>query len=514
MTSQAAAGDSARPRQQPAAVSARRWLVLQIVCVGELMCVLDTTIVNIALPSIQRDLHMSLSGLQWVVNADILLFGGFLLLGGRLADLLGRKRLFLAGLVIFTLASLTSGLAHSTGVLVVGRGGQGLGAALLTPAALSIVTTTFEDGRERARALSIWGSVTAGAAALGLVLGGVLTQALTWHWIFFINVPIGVVTFAAALPAVPGSPGKAGRRRFDIAGAVLVTSGLILGVYALVEGQSQGWASAQTIVPGAIAVVLLAAFLVNELRVPEPLMRLSLLRVRTLAVANSAQFLNMAGVMGMFYFTTLYVQDILGFDPFVTGLLFLPATLAVIVGANIARRLIQRIGPVALGTAGLVVSALGMLYFTRIPVHGSYLADVLPGMLPRSIGLGMTYVPLILLATAVPPQDAGLASGLLSTIGQVGGAIGLAVLSTLAAIRTAHVLAGHPGAGTALVHAAQVSGFRLAFTCAAGSIVCGAILYAALLRRRNLPPSAGGPPAPDAAGREPTAAAGRGRADG
>jgi EmrB/QacA subfamily drug resistance transporter len=498
---------AAQPAKAAGGALATRWLVVYIVCMGELMTVVDTTIVNVAMPTIQRDLHLSLASLQWVINADTLLFGGFLLLGGRLADILGRKRLFIAGLVLFTLASLVNGLADTGTMLIISRAAQGLGGALLTPAALSIVTTTFEDQNERAKALSIWGTVVATAASLGLVLGGVLTQLLSWRWIFFVNIPIGIVTLAAAVVLIPESVGRLSHRTFDVSGAIFVTFGLVLALYALVDGQSAGWVSVRTLSEGAVAIALLVAFFINQKRSDFPLVRLSMLRVRTVGVANATQFLCTAGVMSMFFFTSLYLQDVYGDGALTTGLLFLPATVAVMVGMGLAARLIDRLGLIKVGTIGLLVSAAGMSYFIRIPVHGSYLADVLPGMLPRSIGLGMSFVPLIMLATAVREDDSGLASGLLNAVGTLGGAVGLAVLSTAAADRTAHVLASTPAASHAQILGAEVSGYRLAFAGGTIIVVLSAILYAVFLRGRRLPSFATGRPAEAAAQEEGNAAA-------
>ncbi len=477
------------------------WLVVYIVCLGELVTVVDTTIVNVAMPTIQRALHLSLASLQWVINADTLLFGGFLLLGGRLADMLGRKRVFLSGLLLFTLASLVNGLASDGTMLIVSRAAQGLGSAMLTPAALSIVTTTFEDDGQRAKALSVWGTVVATAASLGLVLGGVLTQLLSWRWIFFVNLPIGVVTLAAGMLLIPETAGQPGHRKLDVPGAVSVTLGLVLGLYALVDAPAAGWTSARTLACGIAAIALLAAFVVNEMRSPHPLVRMPMLKIRTVGVANITQFLCNAGVMSMFFFTSLYLQDILHYGALDTGLLFLPATVAVMAGMALAASFIKKLGLVKVGTIGLLVSAAGMAYFMRIPEHGSFLADVLPGMLPRSIGLGMTFVPLIMFATAVPPRDSGVASGLLNAVGNVGGAVGLAVLSTLAADRTATVLGPAAAHSVAQLLSADVSGYRLAFAGGTIIVVVSALLYAILLRGRQMPaPAAAQQPADSASG--------------
>ena len=371
------------------AATTNRWLVLVIVCLAQFMVVLDATIVNVALPSIQRGLHFSATDLQWVINAYTLVFGGFLLLGGRMADLLGRKRLFVAGAALFAIASVVNGLAQSPGMLIAGRALQGLGGALISPAALSIITTTFPDSRERTRALGVWSAIAAGGGAFGLLLGGILTEALSWEWIFIVNVPVGIATLLAALRWVPESRGNLAHRSFDIAGAVSVTLGLVVLVYAIVQAQTWGWGSANTLGLAAVAVALLAAFLVIESRSKFPLMRLSIFRVRTLATADLVLLLVASGMFSMFFFASLYVQDVLGYSPLKAGLAFLPVTAGIVVGAGIAQQLIRRIGVRAVAVAGLVLATAGMLVLTGLPVNGSYVADLLSGLLPLSIGMGL-----------------------------------------------------------------------------------------------------------------------------
>jgi EmrB/QacA subfamily drug resistance transporter len=459
-----------------------RWLILVIACLAQFMVVLDATIVNVALPSIQRGLHFSSASLQWVVNGYTLIFGGFLLLGGRAADLIGRKRLFAAGVALFSVASLINGLAQSSGMLIAGRALQGLGGALVSPAALSIVTTTFTKNEERTRALGVWSAIAAGGGAVGLLLGGVLTDLVSWPWIFIVNVPVGAIALAAALRFVPESRQNGAHRAFDLAGAITVTAGLVVLVYAIVKAQSYGWGSSRTIGLIAAGVALLAAFTWIERRSVAPLVRLSIFRVRTLAVADAVMLLVASGMFGMFFFASLYVQEILGYSPLRAGLAFLPVTGGIVIGAGIAQQLIRRRGVRNVSVIGIVIAAAGMTWLTRLPIHGSYVGDLLVGLLPMSIGMGLTFVPITLLGTGgVHGDDAGLASGLFNTAQQVGGSLGLAILSTLAASRTTSALHGHLGA-----LAARLSGYHVAFAAAAVMLAAGAAIMAAVLRRRHL----------------------------
>jgi EmrB/QacA subfamily drug resistance transporter len=469
----------------PAETSTNRWLVLVIACLAQFMVVLDATIVNVALPSIQRGLHFSSANLQWVVNAYTLIFGGFLLLGGRAADLIGRKRLFIAGVVLFSAASLLNGLAQSSGVLIVGRGLQGLGGALVSPAALSIITTTFVGNEERTRALGVWSGIAAGGAAFGLLLGGVLTDLVSWPWIFIVNVPVGVIAVLLALRFVPESRAGTAHRTFDFMGAATVTGGLVVLVYAIVKAQSYGWGSTRTLGLIAAALVLLAVFVVVERRSIAPLVRLSIFRVRTLAVADGALLLVSSGMFGMFFFASLYVQEVLGYSPLKAGLAFLPVTVGIMIGAATAQQLIRRFGVRAVASVGIVVATVGMVILTRLPVNGSYAGDLLVGLIPMSIGMGLTFVPITLLGTAgVADDDAGLASGLFNTAQQVGGSLGLAILSTLAAHQTSGLL---HGSGTAAAQlAARVSGYHVAFTAAAIMLGVAAVLMLVVLRRRDV----------------------------
>jgi EmrB/QacA subfamily drug resistance transporter len=464
--------------------ASNRWLVLVIACLAQFMVVLDATVVNVALPSIQNGLHFSASNLQWVVNAYTLVFGGFLLLGGRASDLLGRKRLFIAGTALFSAASLLNGLAQSSTMLVAGRGLQGLGGALLSPAALSIVTTTFTVNSERTRALGVWSAIAAGGGAVGLLLGGVLTDLASWPWIFIVNVPVGVITLLLTLRFVPESRDELPHRSFDLAGAVTVTGGLVVLVYAIVKAQSFGWGSGRTLALIAASVALLAMFVVIERRAVAPLIRLSIFRIRTLAVADGVLLLVASGMFGMFFFASLYVQEILGYSPLRAGLAFLPVTAGIVLGAGLAQQLIRRIGVRAVSVVGILLATAGMAVLTQVPVHGSYAADLLPGLIPMSVGMGLTFVPITLMGTGgVEREDAGLASGLFNTAQQVGGSLGLAILSTLAASRTTNLLTSHTAAG---VLAARVSGYQVAFAAAAVMLGAGAVILMVALRKRDL----------------------------
>jgi EmrB/QacA subfamily drug resistance transporter len=464
-----------------------RWLVLVIACLAQFMVVLDATIVNVALPSIQRGLHFSASSLQWVVNSYTLIFGGFLLLGGRAADLIGRKRLFSAGVALFSLASLVNGLAGSPTMLIIGRGLQGLGGALVSPAALSIITTTFVSNEERTRALGVWSGIAAGGGAVGLLLGGVLTDLVSWPWIFIVNIPVGVIALALAMRFIPESRAEVGHRTFDLAGAVTVTGGLVLLVFAIVKAQAYGWGSARTIAMIGGGLALLLAFVLIERRSPAPLVRLSIFRVRTLAVADTALLLVASGMFSMFFFASLYVQEVLGYSALRAGLAFLPITAGIVIGAGAAQQLIRRFGVRNIAVAGIAIAAAGMAVLTQLPVHGSYVGDLLVGLLPMSIGMGLTFVPITLLGTAgVSDDDAGLASGLFNTAQQVGGSFGLAILATVAASHTSGLLRGAGGGSLAAQVAARVSGYHVAFAGAAILLGVAAILVAAALRRRHL----------------------------
>ncbi len=456
--------------------STNPWVILVLICLAQFMVVLDATIVNVAMPSIQKDLGLSEANLQWIINAYTLVFGGFLLLGGRAGDLLGRKRLFLIGLVIFTSASLVNGLASSSGMLIGFRAVQGLGAALISPAALSIISTTFAEGKERAKALGVWAAIAIGGSAFGLVLGGWLTQSFSWRWIFFVNVPVGIFAFLAAFRLVPESKDEHAHRGYDLGGAVTVTGGLMALVYAIVKAETNGWGSGTTIGFFIASAVLLAAFLVIETRSAEPLVRLSIFRTRSLSTANLTMFLVASGMFAMFFFNTLYVQRVLGYHPLKAGVAFLPFTAGIMISAGIASAIAPRIGVRPVAAVGMVLTALGMLLFARMPVHGSYLSDVLPGMALASLGMGAVFMPLTLVATTgLHNDDQGLASGLFNTSQQIGGALGLAVLSTIAAGRT------HGGSPAALVH-----GFHYAFAGAAVFVLVALGVMVAMLRKQHV----------------------------
>jgi EmrB/QacA subfamily drug resistance transporter len=462
-----------------------RWLILVIACLAQFMVVLDATIVNVALPSIQRGLHFSPASLPWVVNAYTLIFGGFLLLGGRASDLIGRKRLFMAGIVVFSAASLLNGVAQSPAMLIIGRGLQGLGGALLSPAALAIITTTFTETGERTRALGVWSAIAAGGGAVGLLLGGVLTDLASWQWNFIVNVPVGIVALLATLRFVPESRAEVAHRTFDLRGAVTVTAGLVVLVFGIVKAQAWGWGSPRIIGLLVAGLGLLALFVALERRSPAPLVRLSIFRIRTLAVADLVLLLVASGMFGMFYFASLYVQNTLGYSPLRAGLAFLPITAGIVVGAGIAQQLIRRIGVRNVALVGVSLATAGLVVLTRLPVHGSYVGDLLPGLLPLSIGMGLTFVPITLLGTGgVQGDDAGLASGLFNTAQQVGGSLGLAILATLAASQTSSLLHGTAGAATRV--AAQVSGYHVAFAAAAGMLGAGALMLGLALRRRHV----------------------------
>ena len=464
------------------------WLVLVIVGLAQFMVILDATIVNVALPSIQRSLHFSPSSLQWIVNGYTLTFGGFLMLGGRAADLVGRKRLFIIGIGLFSAASLLNGFAGSAGVLVAGRALQGLGGALVSPAALAVLTTTFAEGRERTAALGVWSAVAVGGGAVGLLLGGILTDLFSWPWVFFVNVPVGIFAMLLAVRFVPESRATGVRGGVDIAGAVSITAGLVVLVYAIVNAQSAGWLSLTTIGLAAIAAVLLGIFFVLQTRLRNPLIRLGIFRMRSITGSNLAMLFVAAGMFAMFFFASIYVQEVLGYSPLTAGLAFLPVTAGIVAGAGLSQQLIRRVGVRAVGIAGMSIAAVGLLVLSRVPVAGTYLGDLLPGLMTMAVGMGLTFVPITLIATTnVESSDAGLASGLLNTSQQLGGALGLAVLSTLAANSTSNALSklGH-APNVAQSATALVSGFHLAFLVGAFLMLGGAALLGATVRRRDV----------------------------
>jgi EmrB/QacA subfamily drug resistance transporter len=476
------------PIENTAGQETNRWLVLVLVCLAQFMVILDATIVNVALPSIQADLDFTQGDLQWVINSYTLVFGGFLLLGGRAGDLFGRKRLFLAGVVVFSVASLLNGLAQSGEMLIIARALQGLGAALVSPAALSIVTTTFAEGEERGKALGVWSAIAAGGGAFGLLLGGILTDLLTWEWIFFVNVPIGIATFVLSMRYVPESVAPERPETVDLPGAVSVTAGLMVLVYAIVKAQDFGWGDERTLGLGAIALALLATFVVIELRSPGPLIRMNIFRARPISGANVIMILVAGGMFAFFFLSSLYIQQVLGYSPLEAGLAFLPFTAGIIVGAAVTQVLAKRLAIHHVAIIGIVLASAGLALMAQADAAGTYLGNLLPAIIPMSIGMGMTFVPLTLIATTgVRASDAGLASGLFNTSQQVGGALGLAVLSTLAADKTSNVLADlgrAPGAQDRL--SALVDGFQVAYYGAIGLMVVGGIVLLAVIRKRDV----------------------------
>jgi EmrB/QacA subfamily drug resistance transporter len=456
----------------------RKWLALALLSAVQFMVVLDIAIVNVALPSIQVDLGFSESNLQWVISAYALVFGGFLLLGGRAADLLGRRRLFLAGIVVFSLSSLLAGLAWSQGSLIGARAFQGLGAAVITPAALSILSTTFVEGRERNIALGVWGAVGGIGAAAGVLMGGVLTSALSWSWIFFVNVPVGA-TALVLTPFLLKESRDASVKSFDALGAVLVTAGLSSVVYAITQAGQDGWLAAKTVSFFAAGLLLLVGFVAWELRHREPLMRLGILRVKTVSGANVAGFILGTATFSLFLMLTLYMQQVLGYSPMKTGVAYLAVAGTAIFTSAIAAQLVTRIGVKPALLIGMTALTAGLVYFTQVSVHGSYLGDLLPGFLLIAVGLGFSFVPISIAALAgIEAAEAGLASGLINTSQQIGGALGIAALSTIATSRTSHAIAHGSSQASALV-----TGFHGAFV--AGSIIAGLGIAAALVLIRR-----------------------------
>ena len=462
-----------------------RWLALIVLCLGDLMIVLDTTIVNVALPSIRADLGFSETSLAWVVNAYILTFGGFLLLGGRLGDLFGQRRLFLAGIGLFTAASLACGLASSQTFLIGARAVQGLGGAVVAVVALSLIMTLFTEPAERAKAMGVIGFVAAGGGSIGVLLGGILTDVLDWHWIFLVNLPVGVVVFALCLRLLPGGGGHAAGGRLDVAGAVTVTMSLMLAVFAIVNGNETGWTSPQTLGLLGVAGMLLALFLGIEARTRSPLVPLGLFRLRNVATANVVGVLWAAAMFAWFFLSALYLQLVLGYSPLQVGLAFLPANLIMAAfSLGLSAKLVMRFGFRAPLATGLVLSAVGLVLFARAPVDGSFAVDVLPSMLLLGFGAGMAFNPMLLAAmSGVEQSEAGLASGIVNTSFMMGGALGLAVLASLAASRSDSLLASGDGSLVALN-----GGYHAAFLVAAVFAVAAAVVSAVFLRTAALAP--------------------------
>jgi EmrB/QacA subfamily drug resistance transporter len=457
----------------------RKWLALALLASVQFMVVLDIAIVNVALPSIQIDLGFSQESLQWVISAYALFFGGFLLLGGRIADILGRRRLFVVGLLVFSAASLLSGLAWSDQALIVARSAQGLGAAMITPAALAILMTTFQEGRERNTALGVWGAVGAFGAVAGVLLGGILTDVLSWEWIFFINVPVGLAAVALT-PMLLAESRDTQVRSFDVPGAVLVTSGMVTLVYVITQANQYGWGSAATIGLFSLAAALLAAFAVWESRVKEPLMPFSIFRIRTVAAANISGLILGTVSFSMFLMLTLYMQQVLGYSPLKTGVAYLAVAGTAIIWSTVAAQLVTRVGVKPVIVAGMAFLTAGLVYFTQVSVGGSYVGDLLPGFLLIAVGLGFSFVPISIAALAgVQAEEAGLASGLFNTSQQIGGALGIAALSAIATSTTEDGVAS----GTALP-VALTDGFETAFVWG-GIIAAVGILVGLVLVRQS-----------------------------
>ncbi|HKO26143.1 MAG TPA: DHA2 family efflux MFS transporter permease subunit [Solirubrobacteraceae bacterium] len=456
-----------------------RWIALVVLCAGFLMIILDQTIVNVALPSIQTDLHFSQSSLAWVVNAYLIAFGGLLLLVGRLGDLIGRRRIFLAGLTVFTAASLVCGLASDQAILIGARFVQGVGGAMTSAVILGMIVTMFPRPSEQAKAIGVYSFVAAAGGAIGLLAGGVLTQAINWHWIFFVNLPIGVATGIFATRLLPNDVGIGLERGADAPGAVLLVASLMLAVYTIVEASTYGWASAHTLGFGGVAVALLAGFIVRQATAANPLIPLRIFRSRTVTVANLMQALMVAGIFGMFFLGALYLQRVLRYDAIEVGLAFLPVALGIAgMSLRFTAQLMMRFGAKRTLIAGLALVAAGLLVFRSAPVNASYVTDLLPVMLLLGVGAGLVFPALMTLAmSGATPEDSGLASGLVNTTQQVGGALGLAVLATLSTTRTGSLLTH--GASNA---AALTDGYHLAFTIAAVLVLSAIAIGLVLLR--------------------------------
>jgi EmrB/QacA subfamily drug resistance transporter len=470
--------------------STRRWIALVLLCATQFLVVLDVAIVNVALPSIQTALDFSQENLQWVVSAYTLTFGGLLLLGGRMADLLGRRRVFMVGLVIFSVASLACGFATSDTFLIAARAVQGIGAAVISPAALSILVTTFQEGAERNKALGIWGAIAGIGGAAGVLAGGILTDTLGWEWIFFVNVPVGLAVLALVPRFIDESHAEAETRNFDVAGAVSVTAGLALLVYALVNTDSAGWASAETIGLFAVSAALLVAFVVIELRATAPLMPLGIFKLRSLTGANIVGLLLGAAIFSMFFFLSLYMQQVLGYSALKSGFAYLLVAVVIIFAAAASQALVTRFGVKTILTIGMSLLTLGLLWFTQIDVQGGYLVDLVPGFVLAGIGLGFSFVPVSIAALqGVRPHEAGIASGLINTSQQVGGALGIAILSTIATTHTESLIEDAGGAQSA-VPGALTEGFQYAFAVGALMAVIGLIATLVFLDRDRRPQEA------------------------
>ena len=464
----------------------RKWIALVLICATQFMVVLDVAIVNVALPSIQSALGFSQENLQWVVSAYTLTFGGFLLLGGRMADLLGRRRVFMAGLVLFSAASLACGLAQTDTFLIAARAIQGVGAAVISPGALSILMTTFDEGAERNKALGIWGAIAGIGGAAGVLLGGVLTDTLGWEWIFLVNVPVGVLVILLTPRFVRESQAEGATRSFDVAGAVSATAGLALLVYALVNTDTAGWASGETIGLLVGSAALLVAFVVIEMRATAPLLPLSIFRLRNLTGANIVGLLLGAAIFSMFYFLSLYMQQVLGYSALRTGFAYLLVAVVIIIAAAVSQALVTRFGAKVILAIGMALLTLGLLWFTMIEVNGSYVINLVPGFLLTGVGLGFAFVPVSIAALqGVQAHEAGIASGLINTSQQIGGALGIAILATIATTHTESVMKDAQGQSSELQRA-LTEGFQYAFAVGAGMALIGLIATLVFLDRRDV----------------------------
>jgi EmrB/QacA subfamily drug resistance transporter len=470
------------PQPDSSHAERQRWISLVVLCAGFLMIILDQTIVNVALPSIQRDLHFSQSGLAWVINAYLIAFGGLLLLVGRLGDLIGRRRIFLAGLALFTAASLLCGVADSQAVLVGARFVQGIGGAMTSAVILGMIVTMFPQPGDRAKAIGVYSFVASAGGAGGLLAGGVLTQTLGWHWIFFVNLPIGIVTAVLARRRLPADEGLGLRHGADVPGAILLVGSLMLAVYAIVETSTYSWGSPHTIGFGAVSVGLLVGFVARQARVTSPLVPLRVFRSRTVTGANVIQMLMVAGIFGMFFLGALYLQQVLHYDPIQVGLAFLPVALGIaVMSLGFSARLIERIGGRATLIPGLVLIAVGLLLFSRASTQATYVSDLLPAMVPLGIGAGLAFPALMTLAmSTATAEDSGLVSGLVNTTQQVGGALGLAVLATLSSSHTSALRGTGDSAASALT-----GGYHLAFEIAAVLVGIGIVLATVVLKSES-----------------------------
>jgi EmrB/QacA subfamily drug resistance transporter len=460
----------------------RRWTALILLCVAQFVVVLDASIVNVALPTIGKGLDFSEASLPWVVNAYVIAFGGFLLLGGRAADLLGRRRVFMAGLLVVAVASLLAGFAANQGQLIAARAAQGLGAAIISPSALSIVANLFSDGAERNKALGAWGAVAGSAGAAGVLLGGILTDGLGWEWVLWVNVPVALIALALTPGLIPESRSESATRHFDAAGAVSVTAGLSVLAYAFLDASSAGWGSTKIVSLLALAVVLIGAFVAIELRSKAPLVPFRIFRLRTLTGANVVGFLLGASLFSMFFFISLYMQQVLGYSAIHAGLSYLPLAVTIIVAAGLGGQLVTRFGFKPILAAGMAFVALGLLWFSQVSVGGGFLTDILGPSLLAAMGLGFGFVTSTIAAVSgVDGREQGLASGLINTSQQIGGALGLAVLSTIATSRTDHVMAS----GTSSLPSALAEGFQSAFLGGAVIAALGVVATLVLIRSRD-----------------------------